>query len=275
MANDFERGLQGLESGLESSTANNARNFAEAPPGSHPGVDAMRAQFGDAVVSHVVMSGDEHVVYVAADRNLEIMRWLKEDPQQRYDLLKDVTAVDYGGQRPLEVLYELWSIPHRRQLRVKCVLPLQALEIDSVVTVWNTANWHEREAYDMFGINFRNHPDMRRILMPENYAEGHPLRKDFPLRGRFSRAEQTRRALEMDVEDHYTPTELEVGGEALGTADSDLRTKQKAARAASQNQGYDRTPGDTSEDYDPALGDVPWTQRAPVPGGDAAQGASE
>jgi hypothetical protein len=109
--------------------------------------------------------------------------------------------------------------------------------------------------------------------MPDNYAEGHPLRKDFPLRGRFSRAEQTRRALEMDVEDHYTPTELDIGGDALGTADSDRRQHERAAHEAEgSGQGYDRKPGDTSKDYDPALGDIPWTQRAPVPGGEASGG---
>ena len=268
MANDFEKGLQDLEAGPPAGQDGDARNFQEAPPGSHPSVDALRQKFGDALISHVIMSGDEHVVYIDPERNVEVLRWLKEDPAQRFDLLKDVTAIDYGGQRPLEVLYELWSIPERRQLRVKCLLPLQALEIESVVQVWNTANWHERECYDMFGIHFRNHPDLRRILMPENYAEGYPLRKDFPLRGRFSRAEQTRRALEMEVEDHYTPSELEVGGEALGTADSDRRTQQKAAR-----QGYDRQPGAVGQDYDPGVtADVPWTQRAPVEGGDAASG---
>ena len=269
MANDFEKGLEGLEAGLPPGPDGSQRNFQEAPPGSHPTVDALRAQFGDVVISHVIMSGDEHVVYINPERNVEVLRWLKEEPDQRFDLLKDVTAIDYGGRRPLEVLYELWSIPHRRQLRVKCVLALEALEIESAVQIWNTANWHERECYDMFGINFRNHPDLRRILMPENYAEGYPLRKDFPLRGRFSRAEQTRRALEMDVEDYYTEGELEVGGEALGTADADRRKKEREARA----QGYDRQPGEVGQDYDPAVtADVPWTQRAPVEGGDAAAG---
>jgi NADH-quinone oxidoreductase subunit C len=272
MANDFERGLHGLAAGPQTADGSPDHNFAEAAPGSHPAVEAMRAKFGAAVIAHYIMAGDEHVVYVAPERNLDVLRFLKEDAAQRYDLLKDVTAVDYGGGRPLEVLYELWSIPHKRQLRVKCVLPLSALEIDSAVPIWNTANWHERETYDMFGINFRNHPDMRRILMPDNYAEGHPLRKDFPLRGRFSRAEQTRRALEMDVEDHYTPSELDIGGEPLGTADADRRTKEKAAHSEEEQQGYQRKPGDTSHDYDPALGDIPWTQRAPVPGGEAATG---
>jgi NADH-quinone oxidoreductase subunit C len=165
------------------------------------------------VLHDEVASGDEQVVFIDPSRNLEILAWLKEEPAQHYDLLADVTAVDYGGGRPLHVVYQLWSIPHRRQLRVKCELPLSRLEIDSVEPLWKTADWLEREVYDLFGIEFRGHPDLRRILMPENYAEGHPLRKDFPLRGRFSRAEQTRRALSQDPHDHYIAMELALGGE--------------------------------------------------------------
>jgi NADH-quinone oxidoreductase subunit C len=96
---------------------------------------------------------------------------------------------------------------------VKAELPVSALEIGSVVPLWKTADWLEREVYDLFGIDFVGHPDLRRILMPENYAEGHPLRKDFPLRGRFSRAEQTRRALSQNVEDFYIPMEMDMGRE--------------------------------------------------------------
>jgi NADH-quinone oxidoreductase subunit C len=179
----------------------------------HPTVSALQERFGDAVLRHEVQAGDEHVVFIAPDRNLEILGWLRDEPDQRYDFLRDVTAVDYGGGRPLQVVYQLWSIPHKRYLRVKCELPLRNLRIASVVGLWNSANWLEREVYDMFGIEFEGHPDLRRILMPENYAEGHPLRKDFPLRGRFSRAEQTRRALTQDPFDYYIPTELQKGGE--------------------------------------------------------------
>ncbi|MSR36614.1 MAG: NADH-quinone oxidoreductase subunit C [Gemmatimonadetes bacterium] len=179
----------------------------------HPSVDALRARFGAAVVHHEVSAGDQHVVYLEPARNREILAWLKDDQAQHYDLLADVTAVDFGGGRPLQVVYQLWSIPHRRGLRVKCELPLTALSIDSVEPLWKTANWLEREVYDLFGIEFQGHPDLRRILMPENYAEGHPLRKDFPLRGRFSRAEQTRRALSQDPLDQYIPAELEIGRE--------------------------------------------------------------
>ncbi|MEZ4414730.1 MAG: NADH-quinone oxidoreductase subunit C [Gemmatimonadota bacterium] len=179
---------------------------------SHPSVDALRAQFGEAVLQHEVCAGDQHVVYVAPDRNIEILTFLKTDPAHHYDFLADVTAVDHGGGAPLQVVYQLWSIPHRRALRVKCRLPLDGLRIRSTVPLWNSANWLEREVYDLFGITFEGHPDLRRILMPENYAEGHPLRKDFPLRGRFSRAEQTRRALLQDPYADYTAFELSRGG---------------------------------------------------------------
>ena len=222
MGKDFEAAVEGLAAGA-------ARGESAPPAGggrgggdgaSHPSVNALRARFGDAILRHEVVAGDEHVVYVEPSRILEILGWLRDDPAERYDFLKDVTAVDYGGGRPLQVVYELWSIPLRRGLRVKAELPLDALEIDSVTGLWQAADWLERETYDMFGIRFRGHPDLRRILMPDNYAEGHPLRKDFPLRGRFSRAEQTRRALALGLEDIYIPVELEVGlgGRRTGTA---------------------------------------------------------
>src|SRR5688572_16231259 len=208
----FDESLRGLEEGTAESQASAAPRGEPADASSHPSVAALRARFGDAILHHTVMAGDEHVVFIAPERTTTVMRWLKSDPEQRYDLLLDVTAVDYGGGRPLEVIYQLWSTTKRRQLRVKATLPLSALEIDSVTPIWRSANWLEREAYDMFGVHFRGHPDLRRILMPDNYAEGHPLRKDFPLRGRFSRAEQTRRALAIAAEDDYTPDELSVGG---------------------------------------------------------------
>ena len=177
------------------------------PPG-NPSVTVLRDQFPGAVLRNEICAGDEDVVYVDPDRVCEILGWLHNDPDQHYDHLADVTAVDHGGGRPLEVVYQLWSIPHRAALRVKAELPLDALEIESVTGIWVGADWLEREVYDLFGITFAGHPDLRRILMPENYAEGHPLRKDFPLRGRFSRAEQTRRALTQDPKDYYVPGEI-------------------------------------------------------------------
>lgn len=177
-------------------------------PPCNPSVTALRDRFPGDVLRNAVHAGDEDVVFIEPARVVEILRWLHDAPGQQYDHLADVTAVDYGGGRPLEVVYQLWSIPHRRALRVKCELPLDGLEIESVTAIWAGANWLEREVFDLFGVHFAGHPDLRRILMPENYAEGHPLRKDFPLRGRFSRAEQTRRALTQDPEDHYVPGEI-------------------------------------------------------------------
>jgi NADH-quinone oxidoreductase subunit C len=179
----------------------------------HPSVPALRDRFGDAILHDEVTAVDQVSVVVDPSRIREILGWLKESPDQHYEFLSDLTAVDFGGGRPLQVVYQLWSLAHRRSLRVKAELPLSHLEIDSVEPLWRTADWLEREVYDLFGIDFSGHPDLRRILMPENYAEGHPLRKDFPLRGRFSRAEQTRRALSQNVEDSYIPMEMEMGRE--------------------------------------------------------------
>jgi NADH-quinone oxidoreductase subunit C len=207
----FDEALHGLETGAAEAQDAGAPHGESADPASHPTVAALRERLPDAVLHHAIVGRDEHVIHIAPERNREVLSWLRDDPAQRYDLLLDVTAVDYGGGRPLEIVYQLISTEHDRTLRVKATLPLTELEIDSVVSLWSTANWLEREAYDMFGVHFRGHPDLRRILMPNNYAEGHPLRKDFPLRGRFSRAEQTRRALSMATEDFYTPHELQVG----------------------------------------------------------------
>jgi NADH-quinone oxidoreductase subunit C len=207
----FKKGLEGLETGAPGETREAPR--VQPPPGgipAHPTVDALRERFGDEILRHELVAGDEHIVYLPAARLKEILTWLRDDPGQRFDFLKDITGVDYGTGTFLQVVYELWSMEHRRQLRVKVELPLDELEIDSVYYLWRAADWLERECYDMFGVVFNGHPDLRRILMPYNYAEGHPLRKDFPLRGRFTRAEQTRLALSMRTEEHYAPREIEL-----------------------------------------------------------------
>jgi NADH-quinone oxidoreductase subunit C len=211
MSDAFKKGLEGLDSGPRPSDAGGTGAPPQAgglPP--HPSVDALRERFGDAVLRHELVSGDEHIVYVLPDRNLEILQFLRDEPGHRYDFLQDLTAVDYGGGRLIQIVYQLWSIENKLNLRVKAEIPLDALEIASVYYLWRAADWLEREVYDMFGVVFNGHPDLRRILMPYNYAEGHPLRKDFPLRGRFTRAEQTRRALTLRTEDHYSPQELEI-----------------------------------------------------------------
>jgi NADH-quinone oxidoreductase subunit C len=97
--------------------------------------------------------------------------------------LSTVTAVDrYPSEPRFEVVYHLHSIARNQRLRLKCRLPGENPVIDSATVVWRSANWYEREVFDMFGIHFLNHPDPRRILMPEDW-EGHPLRKDYPIAG--------------------------------------------------------------------------------------------
>ncbi len=242
MADHFEQGLGGLESG-PGQTGGSAPERGPATDAAHPTVTALREKFGDALLHHELQAGDEHVVFVPAENVREILRWLHEDAGQRFDFLADLTAVDYGGGRPLQVVYQLWSIPNRRALRVKAELPLDALRIDSVVPIWKTADWLEREVYDLFGVEFQGHPDLRRIMMPDNYAEGHPLRKDFPLRGRFSRAEQTRRALAFDLADYYVPSEMSAarGGER----------EAAERRATSAHAGQAGFPADAAASRDP------------------------
>ena len=182
-------------------------------PGDHPSVAALVDRFGDAVLRHRRMNGGQWVVWIDPARSLEMLEWLKADPDHAYDMVSDITGVDYGRGEPVEVVYQLFSTTHKRELRVRAPVPVDVLEIDSVWGLWKAANWLEREVYDLFGVVFKGHPDLRRILMPEDYAEGHPLRKDFPLRGRFSRAEQTRRALSQDLGRFYREEDLRVGGD--------------------------------------------------------------
>ncbi len=191
----------------------------------NPSVDALRATFGTAIGRAQEVRGDT-IVTVESSRLLEVMRWLRDTPGQRHEYLVDVTAVEYRDhERPLEVVYFLRSLERRTDLRVKVELdPRGELTVDSVTPLWAGANWLEREVYDMFGIVFAGHPDLRRILMWETYAEGYPLRKDFPLRGRFSRAEQVRQALNANPEAHYSIEELSIA-EAYDELPAEMRER--------------------------------------------------
>jgi len=191
----------------------------------NPSAEALRRQFGSAV-QRVTESCDRTIVYVEAGRAREILAWLKDDAEQAYNYLVDITAVEYReADLPLEVVYELFSLGRKSALRVKVALAKdEPLEVDSVVPVWAGADWLEREVFDMFGVTFRGHPDLRRILMWETYAEGYPLRKDFPLRGRFSRSEQVRQALNANPEAHYSLEELGIA-EAYYELPEDMRER--------------------------------------------------
>jgi NADH-quinone oxidoreductase subunit C len=190
-----------------------------------PSVAALRSQFGAAIERHLVSTG-QTVVYVNRDRSHDALAWLKDTSGQEYNYLTDVTAVDYRDpERPLEVVYQLRSLGRRADLRVKVALDKRgALELQSVYDLWRGADWLEREVYDMFGVTFVGHPDLRRILMWETYAEGYPLRKDFPLRGHFSRAEQTRQALAANPEAHYSLEELSIA-DAYGELPKEMQER--------------------------------------------------
>ena len=175
----------------------------------NPSVDALRARFGATILRHDVTWG-ETCVWVEPLQIREIALWLRDDPSQQYDYLVDITAVEHRDMgAPLEMVWHLRSLPYRRFLRIKSALDGAAeLEVPSIEPVYKCANWLERETYDMFGIRFTGHSDLRRILMWESYAEGFPLRKDFPLRGRFSRAEQLSQVLSANPEAPYSMEEL-------------------------------------------------------------------
>ena len=190
-----------------------------------PTVPALRTAFGDAVERALVSCGDT-IVYVRNDSAHDVLVWLKTEPGQGFNYLTDITAIEYRDPEvPLEVAWQLRSLERKADLRVKVTLDQRApLEVRSVYDLWRGADWLEREVYDMFGVVFTGHPDLRRILMWETYAEGYPLRKDFPLRGHFSRAEQTRQALAASPESHYSLTELSIA-EAFHELPKDVRER--------------------------------------------------
>jgi NADH-quinone oxidoreductase subunit C len=139
----------------------------------------------DGALPGAVLDGkfdrEELTLEIAPESIVAACAYLKN--QQQFVRLSAVTAVDWYPQEPrFEVVYHLHSVERNERLRLKCRLPGANPEIDSVTAVWRGANWYERETFDLFGIRFRNHPDLRRIMLPEDW-QGHPLRKDYPVTG--------------------------------------------------------------------------------------------
>lgn len=140
-------------------------------------------RFPGAIVETHSHRGDDTAV-VKKEAILEICTFLKNDEGLLYNFMMDLTAVDYLGKDPrFEVVYHLFSLKHNMRVRIKARVPESDCSIDSIVPVWIGANWFEREVYDMYGITFNGHPEMRRILLYEEF-QGHPLRKDYPLKKR-------------------------------------------------------------------------------------------
>ncbi|HEY3305191.1 MAG TPA: NADH-quinone oxidoreductase subunit C [Candidatus Binatia bacterium] len=149
-----------------------------------PSIRYLGEKFGPAILDAHAFRGDETVV-VGPEKLIEIVRFLKDDPRLDFDFLADITAVDYLGKKSprFEVVYHLLSLRSHRRFRVKVPLSEEAAEVDSLTPLWKGANWLEREVWDMFGIRFRGHPDLRRILLYEEFR-GYPLRKDYPVNQR-------------------------------------------------------------------------------------------
>ncbi len=144
--------------------------------------ERLKEKFLDEIIQ-VTQFRDQVFVSVKPDRITEMCRYLHDDPEIYMDFLADLCGADYPERRQrFEVVYNLYSIRHGHRIILKAGVSENDPAIDSVVPVWSGANWHEREACDMYGIVFNGHPDLRRILMPEDW-EGYPLRKDYPLTG--------------------------------------------------------------------------------------------
>jgi NADH-quinone oxidoreductase subunit C len=144
---------------------------------------AVAAKFGDAVGPLAPPAKDPFFT-VKADQLLEVCRFLKAEPTLAFDFLEDVTATDHLKENQIKVVYHLFSYAHRHGVVIKVELDRAAPKVASLEPLWKTADWLEREVYDLFGVTFEGHPDMRRIMMPDDWV-GHPLRKDYQEAGGY------------------------------------------------------------------------------------------
>jgi NADH-quinone oxidoreductase subunit C len=136
-----------------------------------------------AVVSAAKFDRDELTVWIDRSQLLPAMQFLRDDPAMKFNLLADVTCLDWFPSEPrFEVVYHLFSISRKARLRLKVKLDSSDTRISSVISLWPSSNFFEREVFDLFGIQFEGHPYMKRIMMPEDW-KGHPLRKDYPVEG--------------------------------------------------------------------------------------------
>ena len=162
-----------------------AENLATLQNSKFEAVFALANGFRDAHpewITEIVNALGEITVIVPREFIVDICRALKMEHQ--FDMLMDLNGADLGAEEEprFEILYHLFSTKTYYRLRLKVLVSDEDPHVQSVTSVWRTANWHERETYDMFGVIFDNHPDLRRILLPSDF-DGHALRKDYPLRG--------------------------------------------------------------------------------------------
>ena len=207
-----------------------------APPPPEPWIDAILALGAEAQPS---TQDGLPVFRVERDAWPTVARALRDDEALRFEMLLDVAGVDFPKRQPrFDVVYHLWSLRHNRLARVKVGVPEEDPTCPSVVDLWGTADWHERECFDLLGVKFTGHPDLRRILMPDDYP-WHPLRKDFPVEGidnsiSYVRAGGVLMTRELDVDrpagQDNTPVDLSHGDppgftDRAGTDDGTDRSK--------------------------------------------------
>ena len=147
-------------------------------------IDLIKGKYGDLVLDIHNFRGDQTVT-VKNDCGNEFFKFLRDDPALSFKFLMDITAVDYLSKKTerFELVYHFYSLEHNDRLRIKLPVSIADCIADTVTEIWKTANWFEREIWDMYGIKFRNHPELKRILLYEEF-KGHPLRKDYPVNKR-------------------------------------------------------------------------------------------
>ena len=147
-------------------------------------IERIKEQYASALIDSHDFRGDQTVT-MKKDCGSEFFQFLRDDSELAFNFLMDITAVDYLSKKDerFEVVYHFYSLKHNHRLRVKIPVLAEDCCAESITPFWKTANWYEREIWDMYGIKFRNHPNLRRILMYEEF-KGHPLRKDYPINKR-------------------------------------------------------------------------------------------
>ncbi len=151
---------------------------------SQAAIQRLKARFPEAVGAAGESRGGDDVALVRRESLLEVCRFLKEDPELLFDMAPYITAVDYMGSEPrFELVYQMYSTKRNHRIRLRVGVPENDPVVPTVTTLWKGANWYERYCWDLYGIRFEGHPDPRRLYMYEEFV-GHPLRKDYSLRGR-------------------------------------------------------------------------------------------
>lgn len=147
-------------------------------------IDRVKSQFGDLVIYSHNFRVDQTVT-IKNERTLEFFQFLRDDPNLAFNFLMDLTAVDYYKKKSqrFEVVYHLYCLKNNSRFRVKIPVDEKDCKVISITPLWKTANWYEREIWDMYGIKFQDHPNLSRILLYEGF-KGHPLRKDYPINKR-------------------------------------------------------------------------------------------